>query len=81
MDEDEDRILLYWPTTIVHEINKESPFYEMTCYDLTKAQQGVNGTSEWELIAVLEGVVESTGMTTQARTSYLPSGTYFQYDL
>jgi len=27
-----------------------------------------------EVIVVMEGVVESTGMTTQIRTSYLPSG-------
>ncbi|CAL8142528.1 unnamed protein product [Orchesella dallaii] len=74
LEEDEDRILLYWPTTIVHEINEDSPFYEMSCDDLAKAQ-GSNGSggNEWELIVVLEGVVESTGMTTQARTSYLPS--------
>jgi len=53
----------------------------MSCDDLTRAQAGNNGvggvgnaTSDWELITVLEGVVESTGMTTQARSSYLPSG-------
>lgn len=80
-EEDEDRILLYWPTTIVHEINEDSPFYNMSCEDLVRAQAGNNGvgtTSDWELIAVLEGVVESTGMTTQARTSYLPSGRHYQ---
>jgi potassium inwardly-rectifying channel subfamily J, other len=27
----------------------------------------------FELVVILEGVVESTGMTTQARSSYLPS--------
>jgi len=28
---------------------------------------------QFELVVVLEGIVESTGMTAQARTSYLPN--------
>lgn len=63
--EDEDRILLFWPTTIVHPIDSESPLYEMSASDLLKAKL--------EVMVIMEGVVESTGMTTQARTSYLPS--------
>lgn len=67
---------------IICPLKSDSPFYEMSCDDLAKAQARSNGIGgfaegggiEWELIAVLEGVVESTGMTTQARTSYLPSG-------
>ncbi|CAG7698934.1 unnamed protein product, partial [Allacma fusca] len=63
--EDEDRILLFWPTTIVHPMDSDSPLYEMSANDLMKAKL--------EVMVVMEGVVESTGMTTQARTSYLPS--------
>lgn len=35
--------------------------------------------SQFEIVVVLEGIVESTGMTTQARTSYLPSGSLNSY--
>jgi potassium inwardly-rectifying channel subfamily J len=48
----------------VHRINEESPFWEMSPEDLHREQ--------FELIVILEGIVESTGMTTQARSSYLP---------
>ena len=29
--------------------------------------------ADFEIIVVLEGIIESSGMTTQVRTSYLPS--------
>lgn len=60
-----DRIFLVWPITICHVIDKTSPLYEYAANDMTTAQ--------FEIIVILEGIVESTGMTAQARTSYLPS--------
>jgi potassium inwardly-rectifying channel subfamily J len=33
----------------------------------------------FELVVILEGIIESTGMTTQARTSYLPSEILWGY--
>ena len=63
-DEGRDRLFLVWPVIIVHRINEDSPFWELTPEDLHREQ--------FELIIVLEGVVDSTGMTTQARSSYLP---------
>lgn len=60
-----DRIFLVWPITICHIIDKTSPLYDYAANDLTTAQ--------FEIIVILEGIVESTGMTAQARTSYLPS--------
>ncbi|KHJ90275.1 inward rectifier potassium channel [Oesophagostomum dentatum] len=42
-----------------------SPLYDVGEADLKNAK--------FEIIAILEGVVESVGSTTQARTSYLPS--------
>uniref|UniRef100_A0AC34F370 Uncharacterized protein n=1 Tax=Panagrolaimus sp. ES5 TaxID=591445 RepID=A0AC34F370_9BILA len=60
-----DRVFVIWPITISHEINEESPLYEVSKDTLTK--------SRFEIIALLEGVVESVGSTTQARTSYLPN--------
>lgn len=59
-----DRLFLVWPVIIVHKINEDSPFFEMSPEDLHREQ--------FELIVILEGIVESTGMTTQARSSYLP---------
>ncbi|XP_061191857.1 G protein-activated inward rectifier potassium channel 3-like [Saccostrea echinata] len=59
-----DRLFLVWPVIISHRINENSPFWEMSPEDLHREQ--------FELIIILEGIVESTGMTTQARSSYLP---------
>ena len=61
----DDRLFMVWPIIIEHRINKDSPFWDLSADSL---QQEV-----FELVVVLEGIVESTGMTTQARTSYLPN--------
>lgn len=63
-DDGLDRIFLVWPLTICHVIDERSPLYEFSNDDLS--------TANFEIVAILEGVVESTGMNTQARTSYLP---------
>ena len=57
-------LFLILPLTIVHVIDEESPFYEMGPEDFT-AKAG------FEVVAVLEGVIESTSMIVEARTSYL----------
>ncbi|XP_043521994.1 uncharacterized protein LOC122534953 isoform X3 [Frieseomelitta varia] len=57
-------LFFIWPTTIVHRINAESPFYNMSAEDML--------TERFEIVAILEGTIESTGQTTQARSSYLP---------
>jgi len=62
-----DRVLLFWPTTVVHRITKDSPLHHLTSSDLHPFN------TSFEIIVVLEGIVESTGLTTQARSSYLPS--------
>ncbi|KHN72412.1 Inward rectifier potassium channel irk-1 [Toxocara canis] len=64
-DEGLDRVFVIWPITICHEIDENSPLYEVSKETLE--------TSRFEIIAILEGVVESVGSTTQARTSYLPN--------
>ncbi|XP_047455912.1 ATP-sensitive inward rectifier potassium channel 14 [Mugil cephalus] len=61
-----DRIFLVSPVTIVHEINDESPFFEMD-------QKTLENDSELEVVVILEGMVEATAMTTQCRSSYLAS--------
>lgn len=64
-EDNDNRIFLMWPVVITHKITSASPFWEInakTLHDLT-----------FELIVILEAVVEPTGMMVQARTSYLPS--------
>ena len=62
-DAEEDNILLIWPTTLVHPIDEESPFYNMSAKDFYH--------KHYEIIVVMEGIVEPTGMTIQTRSSYL----------
>lgn len=56
-------IFLVSPLIICHVIDKTSPLYELSASDLLH--------EDLEVIVVLEGVVETTGITTQARTSYV----------
>ncbi|XP_078539853.1 inward rectifier potassium channel 4 [Lissotriton helveticus] len=60
-----DRIFLVSPIVIVHEIDEESPLYSVS----RDALQG----QDFEIVVILEGMVEATAMTTQARSSYLAS--------
>ena len=61
----DDQLLLIWPIIICHIIDDKSPLYDLSSYELAN--------SLFEVIVILEGVVEQTGLLTQARTSYLPS--------
>nr|XP_012152631.1 PREDICTED: uncharacterized protein LOC100878943 isoform X2 [Megachile rotundata] len=63
-DGQNENLFFIWPTTIVHKINADSPFYNMSAEDML--------TERFEVVAILEGTIESTGQTTQARSSYLP---------
>ncbi|XP_038567234.1 ATP-sensitive inward rectifier potassium channel 14 [Micropterus salmoides] len=65
-DNGTDRIFLVSPVTIVHEINDESPFFEID-------RKALENDSELEVVVILEGMVEATAMTTQCRSSYLAS--------
>ncbi|NXC42539.1 KCJ11 protein, partial [Penelope pileata] len=57
-------IFLVSPLIIYHVIDKNSPLYDISPTNL-------NHHEDLEIIVILEGVVETTGITTQARTSYL----------
>lgn len=61
---EESCIFFVWPLDIVHVIDEESPFYEISEADLAKER--------FELLVVMEGTNETSNMTFQARTSYLP---------
>jgi len=68
---EEDQIFFIWPTTLVHKINEDSPFYKMSAKDFLKKR--------YEIVVILEGVIEQTGNTIQARSSYLPSEVLWGY--
>ncbi|KAG7275019.1 hypothetical protein CRUP_030538 [Coryphaenoides rupestris] len=57
-----DRLLLVEPQTITHIISDSSPFWEVGAERLKR--------ETLEIIVILEGIVEASGMTCQARTSY-----------
>uniref|UniRef100_K7FKR0 G protein-activated inward rectifier potassium channel 1 n=1 Tax=Pelodiscus sinensis TaxID=13735 RepID=K7FKR0_PELSI len=57
-----DQLFLVSPLTICHVIDAKSPFYDLS-------QQSMQ-TEQFEIVVILEGIVETTGMTCQARTSY-----------
>ncbi|XP_054828001.1 ATP-sensitive inward rectifier potassium channel 11 [Eublepharis macularius] len=59
-----NNIFLVSPLIIYHVIDKNSPLYEISPANLHHHE-------DLEVIVILEGVVETTGITTQARTSYL----------
>ncbi|KAK2828695.1 hypothetical protein Q5P01_019729 [Channa striata] len=61
----DDRLFLVSPLIICHEINQNSPFWEISQAHLAK--------EELEIVVILEGMVEATGMTCQARSSYISS--------
>ncbi|XP_010882586.1 potassium inwardly rectifying channel subfamily J member 11, like [Esox lucius] len=57
-------IFLVSPLIISHTIERGSPLYEVSAQSLAN--------EDMEIIVILEGVVETTGITMQARTSYIP---------
>ncbi|NXF26937.1 KCNJ3 protein, partial [Rhodinocichla rosea] len=57
-----DQLFLVSPLTICHVIDSKSPFYDLS-------QRSMH-TEQFEIVVILEGIVETTGMTCQARTSY-----------
>ena len=55
------------PLIVCHEINEKSPLWELSEEEISQ--------KHFEIIVILEGIVESTGMICQARTSYLNTET------
>ena len=58
-DGEEDELFFIWPTTLIHKINSDSPFYEMSAKDFLKKR--------FEIVVILEGVVEQTGNSIQVQ--------------
>ena len=61
----EERLFLVWPVIVQHCITQSSPLWDINADDLT------SGHKHFEIIVILEGIVESTGMTTQVRASLI----------
>lgn len=59
-----EQIFLAWPTIVCHTIDEGSPLYSISKSDLY--------SQDFEIVAILEGTIESTGNMTQAKTSYKP---------
>uniref|UniRef100_A0A4W4G8I6 ATP-sensitive inward rectifier potassium channel 14 n=1 Tax=Electrophorus electricus TaxID=8005 RepID=A0A4W4G8I6_ELEEL len=58
-----DRLFLVSPLIIVHEIDQDSPLWAVSRAELE--------ADDFEIVVILEGMVEATAMTMQARSSYL----------
>ncbi|KAK9704158.1 Inward rectifier potassium channel C-terminal domain [Popillia japonica] len=56
-------LFFIWPMTIVHKIDASSPLYHLSPRNFLNEQ--------FEIVVILEGTIESTGQTTQARSSYI----------
>jgi potassium inwardly-rectifying channel subfamily J, other len=59
-------LFFIWPMIVCHRINENSPLFNISASDLIQQER-------FEIVVILEGTVESTGQTTQARSSYLAS--------
>lgn len=58
-----ESMFFLWPVSIIHVIDKSSPLYHISAADLC--------CGEIEILAVFEGLIESTGQPMQAKTSYI----------
>ena len=52
-------IFFVWPLEVVHVIDQDSPFYELSATDLVKER--------FELVAIMEGTSETSSMAFQAK--------------
>lgn len=67
-----NQLFLMLPMVIIHVIDEQSPFYDFTPEKLKE--------TEFEIVAVLDGVVEATGLNTQPKNSYLNSEILWGFD-
>ncbi|XP_052868328.1 ATP-sensitive inward rectifier potassium channel 8-like [Anopheles cruzii] len=69
--ENDGRLILLWPVTVCHVIDRTSPLYEVSAADLMERKM--------EIVITITGGTMTTGQINQARTSYLPSEIYWGY--
>ncbi|ESO84745.1 hypothetical protein LOTGIDRAFT_94675, partial [Lottia gigantea] len=59
-----EQLFLPWPSLIIHDINEDSPLWEVSKEDLE--------LENFEMIFMLEGIASSTSMAFQAKKAYAP---------
>jgi len=64
-------LFFIWPMTIVHKIDEDSPLYHLSAADMLQ--------DRFEIVVILEGTIESTGQSTQARSSYVAAEVLWGY--
>ncbi|XP_039492845.1 G protein-activated inward rectifier potassium channel 3 isoform X1 [Drosophila santomea] len=62
-DDSGSDLFFIWPMVIEHKIDENSPLYNLNATDMLQ--------DKFEIVVILEGTVESTGQSTQARSSYI----------
>jgi len=62
-DECGSDLFFIWPMIIEHKIDENSPLYHLSATDILQ--------DKFEIVVILEGTVESTGQSAQARSSYI----------
>lgn len=65
--------LLFAPIIVEHQIDTSSPLYELLDISNSFREPNRFKSTKFEILVTLEGSVESTGASIQARSSYLPS--------
>lgn len=65
-------VFFLWPVHVVHVIDEHSPFYNMSAADLLCCKV--------EILAVFEGIIESTGQPIQARASFTESDIFWGHN-
>ncbi|XP_022916918.1 ATP-sensitive inward rectifier potassium channel 12-like [Onthophagus taurus] len=63
-DNESEKMFLVWPMTIIHRIDQDSPLFKFSDDDFKRG--------DFEIVVALGGCVETTGVTIQARSSYVP---------
>ncbi|XP_052868148.1 G protein-activated inward rectifier potassium channel 3-like isoform X2 [Anopheles cruzii] len=56
-------LFFIWPQIVVHRIDKNSALYNLSASDMLRER--------FEIVVILEGTVQSTGQSTQVRSSYV----------
>ncbi|XP_055609819.1 ATP-sensitive inward rectifier potassium channel 12-like [Uranotaenia lowii] len=64
-------LFFIWPQIVCHKIDAKSPLWNMSAIDMMN--------DRFEIVVILEGTIESTGQSTQARSSYLNSEIIWGY--
>lgn len=67
-----NQLFLLLPMVIIHVIDENSPFYDITPQALQE--------SDFEIVVIIDGVVEATGLNTQPKSSYLSSEILWGFD-